>query len=305
MFEFEKIIFFSKKNYKLDDHIFITGLPRSGTTLLLNLIYKSEEFSSLTYYDMPLIMAPNLFSKFKKKKLSHSIKRYHYDEIQISLSSPESFDEVFFSTFKKESDVIDNYKIFVSLICSKYNKERYISKNNNNFKRIALIKDIFKNSKIFVTFRDPLQQAFSLFNQNINFLNLQSKNKFVLYYMKYLGHNEFGYNHQFWFKPDKFNKNDDINYWLEQWKFFYQDLINKKSIKNNFFLICYENLCDNENSLKLLEQIVGVKIPKVKLENKPKDIKNLVNKDLLDECNLLYEKLKIKSTYDTYNTSMD
>ena len=55
----------------------------------------------------------------------------------------------------------------------------------------------------------------------------------------------------------------------------------------------------------MLEQIVGVKIPKVKLENKPKDIKNLVNKDLLDECNLLYEKLKIKSTYDTYNTSMD
>ena len=70
-------------------------------------------------------------------------------------------------------------------------------------------------------------------------------------------------------------------------------------------MICYENLCDNEDSLKLLEQIVGVKIPKVKLENKPKDIKNLVNKDLLDECNLLYEKLKIKSTYDTYNTSMD
>ena len=62
LFEFEKIIFLKNKDIKNQSHLFITGLPRSGTTSLLNFIYSSNQYASLTYKNMPFILSPN-FSK--------------------------------------------------------------------------------------------------------------------------------------------------------------------------------------------------------------------------------------------------
>ena len=61
------------------DHVFITGLARAGTTILLNALYKSNLFASLSYSDMPFVLAPNLWSKisFKRGDLStFKIKSY-------------------------------------------------------------------------------------------------------------------------------------------------------------------------------------------------------------------------------------
>ena len=38
-------------------------MARSGSTILLNSIYKTDIFASLTYADMPFVLAPNLWSK--------------------------------------------------------------------------------------------------------------------------------------------------------------------------------------------------------------------------------------------------
>ena len=46
-----------------DNHVFVAGLARSGTTILLNAIYNSNQFSSLSYQDMPFVLAPNLWSR--------------------------------------------------------------------------------------------------------------------------------------------------------------------------------------------------------------------------------------------------
>ena len=58
-------------NQTNDNHVFVAGLARSGTTILLNAIYKSNEFASLSYKDMPFVLAPNLWSKlsFNKKDI--------------------------------------------------------------------------------------------------------------------------------------------------------------------------------------------------------------------------------------------
>ena len=50
------------------NHIFITGMPRSGSTVLLYYLYQSELFASLTYRDMPFVISPKL-NFFNKKKL--------------------------------------------------------------------------------------------------------------------------------------------------------------------------------------------------------------------------------------------
>ena len=96
LFEIEKKIFL-KGNDNFDINcLFITGLPRSGSTILLNSLYQTNFFSSLKYSDMPFITCPNLWSKInfsKKNILNHE--RAHKDGIKIDLQSPEAFEEVF------------------------------------------------------------------------------------------------------------------------------------------------------------------------------------------------------------------
>ena len=63
MFNVEQFVFLEKDDNFNDDHVFVAGLARSGTTMLLNAIYQSDQFASLTYDDMPFILAPNFWAK--------------------------------------------------------------------------------------------------------------------------------------------------------------------------------------------------------------------------------------------------
>ena len=67
-----------------------------------------------------------------------------------------------------------------------------MSKNNQNIRRLNLISDIFPCSKILIPFRDPLQQALSLFSQHMKFVKAQNEDVFVRDYMTWIGHSEFG-----------------------------------------------------------------------------------------------------------------
>ena len=66
LFELEKIIYLKNKDTKNQLHVFITGLPRSGTTSLLNFLFSLDEYGSLFYLQIFL----NYFIKkiFQKKK---------------------------------------------------------------------------------------------------------------------------------------------------------------------------------------------------------------------------------------------
>ena len=61
-FDIESTFFYLLKG-QVDKHVFVAGLARSGTTILLNAIHESNVFASLSYKDMPFVLAPNLWSK--------------------------------------------------------------------------------------------------------------------------------------------------------------------------------------------------------------------------------------------------
>ena len=65
-FDFEKILFYDENQQLNDDHVFIAGMARSGTTILLNAFHETNEFASLTYQDMPFVLSPNIWSKLNK-----------------------------------------------------------------------------------------------------------------------------------------------------------------------------------------------------------------------------------------------
>lgn len=231
-------------------HVFVAGLARSGTTILLNAIHESNVFASLSYKDMPFVLAPNLWSKiYPNKKNIDLVERAHKDGIKISTESPEAFEEVFWKTFdSKSNESIRKFKIFVQLITLKYNKTRYLSKNNQNIKRLELISNIYPSSIIFIPYRNPIQQAYSLLQQHKKFNEYAYKDKFVSDYMKWIGHTEFGPNYIPLNNKDLSYKNDlNVNHWLEQWYLVYKNCYETLCNYPNIHFISYEHLCRSDN----------------------------------------------------------
>lgn len=245
--------------------VFIAGLARAGTTILLRSLYQTDVFRSLTYRDMPFVLMPGTWRKVSSgfRQEMTATERAHGDSIAIDYDSPEAFEEVFWRVFYGKQYIKDDYlesqilddqaceqfrRYVASILASESASEnlRYLSKNNNNLLRLQGLKNSFPHSVIIIPFREPVQHALSLLRQHENFLTIQSEDKFSLKYMNWLGHHEFGLNH----KPFKFTGNiiptsstHSIDYWLEQWIGAYNQAL-ERAPANSVFL-SYEDLCLN------------------------------------------------------------
>ena len=279
-----------------ENHIFITGLARAGTTILLNALYESNNFASLTYADMPFVLAPNLWSKISFKRGDTELKeRAHGDGIKVSTESPEAFEEVFWKTFSDEEyeELEDNFRVYVRNILYKYKKERYLSKNNQNIKRVELISEIFTNSKILIPFREPIQHAYSLLNQHKKFIKDAKKDKFISKYMKWIGHTEFGPNYIPIYNQNLCFSNDlEINHWIEQWCFTYSAALQSFKKKKNVYFISYEKLCLNKHYWFQIQKLVNIeKHYDFEFRESKKDIKVNIDSRLKEKAISLYFEL--------------
>lgn len=302
LYELEKIFFLKNKDQKIinEEHIFITGMPRAGTTAVLNYIYYSGLFSSLLYKDMPFLFSPNFQSLLSfNRKISLS-KRVHDDGIMINLDSPEAFDEVFLNNFEKHVLEIE-FLNYVQLVIKKHKKRRYISKNNYNYKRINFLKKVFPSSKILVIFRNPLDQSFSLLNQHINFSNLHKTNTFSKKYMKSLYHFEFGDLHSAWSNPNQYFNNLKVNYWLEQWYLFYKKMIDSYYL-DNFVFINYD-LLEKNDYLSKFKKYLKIEKSNFDLNFNSKPYNEIgLDKKLNFNCKIIYNKMSdlSKKTLNTF-----
>ncbi len=299
MFDVEQSIFLKKDDNFDDDHVFVTGLARSGTTILLNAIYQSNQFASLTYDDMPFILAPNLWGKINRKSTRGEAKeRAHGDGVRVSTNSPEAFEEVFWKTFTDNSIIREELFIkFISLILKNNNKTRYLSKNNQNIRRLNLISEIFPRSKILIPFRDPLQQTLSLFSQHMKFVKEQNEDTFVRDYMKWIGHSEFGLDYKMIYPSNLLYPNEkEFNHWLEQWYLTYKSVLELSVKHEEFYLIGYESLCNNPKVWVNVKDLLGINQEiKFLFKESKKVIGQTFDNNLSDKCYRLYESLVSKS----------
>lgn len=237
-----------KSKFSVTNPVFVVGLARSGTTIVLNAIYKSNEFASLSYADMPFILAPNLWSSIAKNKESQPLKeRAHGDGIKVNSESPEAFEEVFWNTYPHhENESHEKFKQYVNNICHKYQKNRYLSKNNQNVKRLGLLSSIYNDSVVLIPFRDPEQHVNSLISQHLKFLKDSKEDPFISDYMKWIGHTEFGAHYSPLSNENlNFLDESDPNHWLEQWYVTYIKIYEELKDNNNYHFLSYEKLCNN------------------------------------------------------------
>ena len=317
-FDFEELLCGLKVAPTDGKHLFVSGLARSGTTVLMNNIHDSGKYKSLTYLDMPFVLMPNGWKKLSGRNLKRFEKkeRAHGDGILVGKDSPEAFEEVFWRVFCEKdyifndrlglqtigNETIDLFRKFVNhvLLSRETSKQnRYLSKNNNNILRLPFLLKAFPDSFVIATFRDPLQHAISLLNQHKKFSSVHAEDKFSLKYMNWLGHFEFGLNHKPFYFGDmesfirlKEFSTGNINYWLLIWKNYYSYLLNNHTPNVLFF--CFEKYCDQPNEvLAKLYAMIDLDFVALAIERfKPKILSvDDIEQDILLECEGIYNRL--------------
>ncbi len=313
-----------------DRPVFITALPRAGTTLLLECCAKMPEFASHCYRDMPFVLIPCLWSWFSSafRKSGELRERTHGDGMLINFDSPEALEEVLWKSFWRrhylrdrivpwqndDNDEFNNFfrshmRKIILLRRPDTSTARYVSKNNLNIARATMLRRIFPNSIIVVPFRHPVQHAASLLQQHRNFLRIHQEDHFACEYMRAIGHYDFGKNlcpvdFDGWFDRRESQDLESLAFWLEYWVVSYRHLLSENAELLNFF--CYEELCDSpERGLKVLAETIDSRDPGPLLAAaadirgpRPREVDTeTVPEPLLQEADDVYARLKDVARY--------
>ncbi|KAB7619689.1 sulfotransferase [Alkalilimnicola sp. S0819] len=266
--------------------VFVTGLPRSGTTLLLELLYGTGEFATFTYRQMPFVLAPLLWDRLSRmfRRKAQARERAHGDGMQVSFDSPEAFEEVIWLTYLRQAFVRDDHLLplpaeqdlgrgedalrgvinrLIGLEMSRRGTPlRYLSKNNGNIGRLGLLARLFPGSTILVPFRHPGAHVASLMQQHERFLREHRQDRFSRHYMRWLGHFEFGAD----FKPVNFDgwldgrtgsSRPDPGFWLAYWTAAYRHALNSRP-ENVVFVDFDELLRGGAPALARLAEHLGL-----------------------------------------------
>ncbi len=306
--------------------VFITALPRAGTTILLDMCAQTNEFVSHTYRHMPFLLTPLFWNKMTSmfRQSDTPRERAHGDGMLVSVDSPEAFEEMIWKSFwpsrYQEERIIphfgpqypefeDFFRNHVRKIIALEERAdnntilRYISKNNLNISRLDYIAHFLPDSIILVPFRAPIEHASSLLRQHLNFLKIHNKDDFAAVYMKSIGHYDFGVN----LRPVDFDKWLDkrsefeptsLNFWLAYWIHTYQHLLDNKNDNTTF--VSFELFCQKpQTKLEDMAKLLKVNNPNLLISKaneivtpKPYTVDiSTIAESLLKTAQALYEEL--------------
>jgi hypothetical protein len=190
--------------------VFITGLARSGTTILLEELSRLTGFGTHRYRDFPFVMVPfawNWFQDRFQKDLAPR-ERPHQDRIRITPESPEAFEEPIWQHFFSQVHAADkSHRLsadsrngeFDSFFTDHIRKlllvrgaGRYLSKGNYNIARIEYLANVFPDARFIVPIRHPLTNVTSLVRQHELFTEYARRDSRVPRCLAAAGHYEFG-----------------------------------------------------------------------------------------------------------------
>jgi hypothetical protein len=260
------------QNIEIKSPVFITSLPRAGTTLLLEIFSRIPGFATHRYRDMPFILAPLLWQRISGhfRKQARLQERAHGDGMQVGYDSPEAFEEVVWRAFwpqKYRDDGIlpwtadeaaDEFRDFLTehmqkIIALRMQEQpginRYVSKNNANIARLALLRRLYPDAVILIPFRNPVDHAASMLRQHENFLSRHAGDPFSRKYMQDIGHFEFGELH----RPIRFDSDgparrttagtpETLDYWLAYWIDAFEHIA---AHREQVLLLSYERACEH------------------------------------------------------------
>ncbi len=265
--------------------IYVCGLARSGSTLLLEILAAHKDAASHKYQDFPFIFTPfwwHFVLKMSPFKDSSLRERAHGDRMLVNAASPEAMEEMLWTAFfpgshKAEvSQVLGRdagntefagfYRKHIQKLLLAAKRKRYVSKGNYNVTRMGYLRGTFTDARFVVPIRDPVTHIASLMRQHERFCDAGRKDAAVVSHMSLAGHYEFGLgrvpintgdNAAMGAVQAAWAAGDELRGWALYWAMIYgfvaDTLADDKDLNDAALVLPYEQLCAQpEASLRLL-----------------------------------------------------
>ncbi len=265
----------------IDRPVYITSLPRSGTTVLTEMLEQHPDLTCHRYSDFPNVWTPywrNYLLERTRSQTPEKTERAHKDRIQVSNDSPEAVEEVLWMYFFQSphdatsNQVLDGltrnskfdlfYKQHILKLLAVRKAQRYLAKGNYNISRIRYILALNPDAKFLIPVREPAQQIASLAKQHALFTRNSQEDPRIPLQMAMSGHFEFGPRRQ----PVNFGNplatqaiidcwrqgretEGWARYWADTYEHIYKQLEEFPAVRKACLLFRYEDLCTHSASL--------------------------------------------------------
>ncbi|MCC7087446.1 MAG: sulfotransferase [Pirellulales bacterium] len=195
----------------VDRPIYVAGLARSGSTVLLETIASYPGVASHRYRDFPFVFTPIWWNRYldrAPRKSSEFKPRVHADGLLVSSESPEALEEPLWMAFFRQahdrgaSQVLDSsvsrpdfeqfYRNHVRKVLAIRRGHRYACKGNYHVTRLEYLLKIFPDARFIIPIRRPRDHVASLMKQHRLFTEGETRYRRSLVQMQSCGHFEFG-----------------------------------------------------------------------------------------------------------------
>ncbi len=301
--------------------VFVTAMPRAGTTLLLNVLTQAPQFASHNYRDMPFLLMPMRWNALSRGFRAPDAlrERAHADGIMVSADSPEAFEEMLWmahwpshyladrvqpwSVDERRAGFLPFFRTHMLKIAELRRPgqgARYISKNNGNIARLGWLAKHFPDAAILIPYREPVQHAASLLRQHLRFSEMHRDDPFAKAYMRGVGHLEFGDNlrpidFDGWLDKTPWRDPKRLEFWLAYWIAAYGQVIAAQAPQ--MIVLGYDDFCSRPGAyLSVLRERLGLPEGALnpgdirKIDDKPVDLAG-VDGALIDEARALFARL--------------
>ena len=259
----------------VDRPIFISGLARAGSTILLEILAQHPDVVSHRYQDYPLVFTPFWWNRVLERMPKREVppaERTHQDGIAVGPASPEAFEEVLWMAFfphlheTPHSSVLDGdtshpefeafYREHIRKLVRVRGGRRYLSKGNYNVTRLEYLLKLFPDARFVIPVRDPVWHIASLMKQHALFCEGGERHPESVRHLQRVGHFEFGLDR----RPinagdaalvarieDAWRRGAEVEGWALYWAHLYGYLADRldanPALKEAALVVRFEDMC--------------------------------------------------------------
>ena len=262
---------------EIDRPIYVTGIARAGTTIVLEMLSRHPELASHKYRDFPGMFVPTWWNQGQRNEKLTLEERAHGDRLQVTQDSPEAMEEPLWMAMFPDvhnpdaSNVLDRttnhprfeqyYRDHVRKLLLVRERPRYLAKGNYNLTRLAYMQKIEPSAKFVVVVRNPRDHIASLIKQHRLFCAGQQQYPRALAHMQHVGHFEFGLDRRAICVGDSvaqevtelWQKNEEVRgsarHWASVYGWLLDQLETDEQLADAVMLVRFEDLCSDPQAV--------------------------------------------------------
>lgn len=259
---------------RVEAPVYVAGLARAGTTILLEVLAKHPALVSHRYKDFPPVFTPYAWNRLLDRmpqKEAVATERAHLDGIAVTPDSPEALEEPVWMAFfdrlhdPAASNVLDKttdnpafeafYREHLRKLISVRAGKRYLAKGNYNVTRLQYLLKLFPDARFVVPIRRPEAHIASLLKQHRLFEDGVGSHPKAADHLRRVGHFEFG--------PDRrpinvggpatkeilraWAEGREVEGWARYWADIYEDVADRleadPALRAATLVVRFEDLC--------------------------------------------------------------